>query len=95
MIVALLQTTPVAASPIEIAIGALLGLALSTGFLLSLFIGFLVVVGFTKFRRKHDSLVVRDLSDRIDGKFDFLPPDAPRGPADQLQTPELLEQAKN
>ena len=24
-------------------------------------------------------------------KLDYLPPDAPRGPADQLRTPELLE----
>jgi len=95
MIVAVLQTTPAPASPIEVVIGALLGLAVSTGFLLALFVGFLVVVGFTKFRRKHNSLVVRDLSDRIDGEFNFLPPDAPRGPADQLQTPELLEQVKD
>ena len=95
MIVAVLQTIPAPASPIEVVIGALLGLAVSTGFLLALFVGFLVVVGFTKFRRKHNSLVVRDLSDRIDGEFNFLPPDAPRGPADQLQTPELLEQVKD
>ena len=95
MIVAVLQTTPAPASPIEVVIGALLGLAVSTGFLLALFVGFLVVVGFTKFPRKHNSLVVRELSDRIDGEFNFLPPDAPRGPADQLQTPELLEQVKD
>ena len=88
---ALVQTTA-AANPVEIAVGALLGLVLSTGFLLTLFIGFIVLAGFTKFRRTR-TLVVRNLSD-ADGEPSYLPPDAPRGPADQLRTPELLEQAR-
>ena len=81
------------ANPVEVAVGALLGLVLSTGFLLALFIGFIVVAGFTKFRRTR-ALVVRNLSDGADGEPSYLPPDAPRGPADQLRTPELLEQAR-
>ncbi len=92
MTLAALQTTA-AANPVEVAVGALLGLALSTGFLLALFIGFIVVAGFTKFRRTR-ALVVRNLPDDADGELSYLPPDAPRGPADQLRTPELLEQAR-
>ena len=91
MTLAALQTTA-AANPVEVAVGALLGLVLSTGFLLALFIGFIVVAGFTKFRRTR-ALVVRNLPD-ADGELSYLPPDAPRGPADQLRTPELLEQAR-
>lgn len=78
----------------SIAVGALQALVVSTGFLLALFLGFIVLVGFSKFRRTgRDKLVVRDLAERMGGGFPYLPPDAPRGPADQLKTPELLEQA--
>lgn len=76
------------------AIQTLMGLALSTGFLLALFVGFIVVAGFTKFRKTRGSLVVRNLADRMEGgQLDYLSPDAPSGPADQLRTPELLEKA--
>lgn len=77
------------------AVQTLMGLAVSTGFLLALFIGFLVVAGFTKFRKTgRGSLVVRNLVDQMDGAHvQYLSPDAPSGPADQLRTPELLEQA--
>ena len=92
MTLAALQATA-AANPLEVAVGALLGLALSTGFLLALFIGFIVVAGLTKFRRTR-ALVVRNLPDGADDELSYLPPDAPRGPADQLRTPELLEQAQ-
>ena len=72
----------------------MLGLASSTVFLLTLFIGFCVLAGLTKLRRTgRDSLVVRNLTERMNSGFRYLPPDAPRGPADQLHTPELLEQA--
>jgi hypothetical protein len=91
MTLAALQTTA-ASNPVEVAMGALLGLVLSTGFLLALFIGFIVLAGLTKFRRTR-ALVVRNLSDEGYGELRYLPPDAPRGPADQLRTPELLEQA--
>jgi hypothetical protein len=73
-------------------IGALQGLAASTGFLLALFIGFCVVLGFPKLRPGSKStLVVRSLEERMGQQATYLPPDAPRGPADQLHTPELLE----
>ncbi len=76
-----------------------MGLLVSTGFLLTLFVGFLVVAGFSKFRKiNRSSLVHRNLVDRMndqDGSVEYLPPDAPRGGADQLRTPELLEQSGN
>ena len=76
-----------------IAIGALKGLLYSTGFVLVLFIGFLVIAGRTKFRtRGSNSLVVRNLAERMGSRARYLPPNAPRGPADQLHTPELSEQ---
>ena len=83
------------------AIQTLMGLTVSTVFLLALFVGFCVVAGFSKFRRiGRDSLVYRNLVDQMDetdqtniGSFHYLSPDAPRGQADQLRTPELLEQA--
>ena len=77
------------------AVQALIGLAVSTGFLLALYCGFLVVVGFTKFRKTgKGSLVVRNLADRMDdSQMRYFAPDTHRGPADQLRTPELLEQA--
>ena len=80
------------------AIQTLMGLIVSTGFLLALFVGFCVVAGFLKLRKiGRDSLVHRNLIDQMDqtngGVFHYLSPDDPRGQADQLRTPELLEQA--
>jgi hypothetical protein len=80
-------------------IQTLMALLVSTGFLLTLFVGFCVVAGFSKFRKTNrSSLVHRNLVDRMndqDGSVKYLPPDAPRGGADQLRTPELLEQSGN
>tara|TARA_Y100000588_G_scaffold391212_1_gene499176 strand:+ start:3603 stop:3869 length:267 start_codon:yes stop_codon:yes gene_type:complete len=82
------------ATPIEIAFGALQGLLVSTGFLLTLFIGFLVIAGLTKHgKREKNSSIVRNVSERMGRQAQYLPPDAPRGRADQLQTPELSEQS--
>ena len=81
---------------IQIAIGALQGLGASTVFVLVLFIGFCVVVGFTKTKRTAggSAPVVKSLDERITHQpMAYLPPTAPRGPADQLKAPELLEAA--
>ncbi|MGH9314095.1 MAG: hypothetical protein ACRD09_10740 [Vicinamibacterales bacterium] len=79
----------------SLALGLLQGLGVSTVFLLVLFIGFCVVLGFPKLRpggRK--SRVVRSLDEMVDGQpTRYLPPDSPRGPVDQLHTPELAEAA--
>ena len=78
---------------VELGIGALQGLGATTGFLLVLFIGFCVVLGFPKLRPgSRDTMVIRNLSD-LEAKPEYLMPDAPHGLVDQLKTPELLEKA--
>ena len=75
-------------------IGVLTGLGASTVFLLVVFVGFCVLVGFTKHRKiSKGSPVVRSLDDCLGSGARYQSPDVPRGPADQLRTPELLEQA--
>jgi hypothetical protein len=77
----------------EIALGALHGLASSTVFILALFIGFCVLVGLTKLKTtRGDARVVKSLDETVTHQaFQYLPPEAPRGPADQLRAPELVE----
>jgi hypothetical protein len=78
----------------QIALGALQGLGASTVFVLVLFIGFCVIVGFTKTKKTAGgaAMVVKSLDERISHRpFEYLAPGAPRGPADQLKSPELTE----
>jgi hypothetical protein len=79
----------------EIVVGTLQGLASSTVFILLLFIGFCVVVGFTKLKRTAgNARVVKSLDEMLSHQpMSYLPPTAPRGPADQLRAPDLLEAA--
>ena len=77
-------------------LAVLQGLASSTVFVLALFIGFCVVFGFTKLKRTAGgrAMVVKSLDETISHKtMIYLPPTAPRGPADQLRAPELVEAA--
>jgi hypothetical protein len=86
----------VSSDVLQIAIGALQGLGASTVFVLALFIGFCVVFGFTKTKKTAGgtAVVVKSLDERISHQpMTYLPPTAPRGPADQLHSPELLEAA--
>jgi hypothetical protein len=81
---------------VQIVIGTLQGLLSSTGFVLVLFIGFCVIVGFTKTKKTAGgrATVVKSLDERISHKpFVYFAPGAPRGPADQLKSPELIEAA--
>jgi len=81
---------------IGIVAGAVEGLAASTVFVLVLFIGFCVVAGFTKLKRTAggSAPVVKSLDERISHQpMEYLSPTAPRGPADQLRSPELVEAA--
>lgn len=80
---------------VQIAVGAIQGLASSTVFVLLLFIGFCVLVGFTKLKRTAgDARVVKSLDEAVSHRpMIYLPPTAPRGPADQLKSPELVEAA--
>ena len=78
----------------QVAIAALTGLLSTTGVVLVLFVGFCFFAGLTKLRKRdRNSMVVRSLTERMGGEAKYLTPDVPRGPADQLHTPELLEQS--
>ena len=70
---------------IQIAIGTLQGFTFGALFVLILFIGFCVIVGFTKTKKTAGKVpVVRSLDERIANRsVEYLPPTAPRGPADQ------------
>ena len=77
-------------------IGALQGVLSSTVFVLALFIGFCVLIGLTKLKKTAggNAPVVKSLDEVVSRKpMNYLPPNAPRGPADQLRAPELLEKA--
>jgi len=71
------------------------GLVSSTAFVLALFIGFCVAFGFTKLKKTAGGAkVVKSLDDQLTHQpLSYLGPTAPRGPADQLKAPELLEAA--
>jgi acid phosphatase family membrane protein YuiD len=84
------------ADAIDIIVGALKGFTFSSLFILALFIGFCVVVGFTKLKKTAGgrAMVVKSLDERITHRpMAYFPADTPRGPADQLHAPELVEAA--
>jgi hypothetical protein len=79
---------------LSLAVRAVQGLASSTVFVLVLFIGFCVVVGFTKLKKTAGgrAMVVKSLDEMISHQpMVYLKPTDPRGTTDQLHTPELLE----
>ena len=81
---------------LQIVLGLLQGLLSSSVFVLVLFIGFCVAFGFFKTIKTAggSARVVKSLDERISHRaMVYLPPSAPRGPADQLHSPELLEAA--
>ena len=74
------------------ALGTLQGLLVSSAVVLALFAGFCLLLNLPKLRRsRRGSRVVRSLDEALGEPQIYLSPDAPRGPADQLRTPELLE----
>ncbi len=79
----------------QIVIGALEGFTSSAVFVLVLFIGFCVVVGFTKLKKTAgNTMVIKSLDEQVTHQpMEYFAPTAPRGPADQLKAPELLEAA--
>ena len=80
--------------PTQIILGFVEGIGASTVFVLVLFIGFCVGFGLLKTRRTDHGSVVRSLDDAITHQpTAYLSGSTPRGPADQLRTPELLEAA--
>ena len=81
---------------VPVVLGFVQGFASSTVFVLVLFIGFCVAVGFTKLKKTAggSAAVIKSLDERISHQpMAYLPPTAPRGPADQLKAPELVEAA--
>lgn len=74
------------------ALGTLQGLLVSTGVLLLIFVGFSVLFNLPKLRPSgRHSRVVRGLDEAIGVRQIYLPGSTPRGPVDQLSTPELRE----
>ena len=79
----------------QLAIGTVAGLTSSAVFVLVLFIGFCVLVGFTKLKKTAgNTMVIKSLDEQMTHRaMVYLKPTDPRGPADQLHTPELAEVA--
>jgi hypothetical protein len=80
---------------LKIVLGTLQGIVSSSVFVLALFIGFCVIFGFTKLKKTAgNTMVVKSLDETITHRsMVYLSPTAPRGPADQLHSPELIEAA--
>ena len=83
---------------INLVVGTLTGIVSSTAFVLALFLGFCIILGFPKLRSTvgRKSMVVRNLEETVGQQAfsRYLSPSAPHGPVDVLRTPELLEHAK-
>jgi hypothetical protein len=75
--------------------GFVIGFASSSVFVLALFIGFCVAFGFYKTQRTSgNKRIVKSLDEAVNRQaVVYLTPKAPRGPADQLHSPELVEAA--
>jgi len=80
---------------VTLGVGALQGLTFTSMVVLVVFIGFCVIFGFTKTKRTAGAArVVKSLEEAVSHQpVHYLPPTAPRGPADQLRSPELVEAA--
>ena len=83
---------------VDIAVGALVALGSSTVFVLVLFLGFCIILGFPKLRPTtgRKSMVIKSLEEKVgqEAFVRYMPPDAPRGPINVLKTPELIERGK-
>ena len=75
--------------------GLLQGVLSSTIFVLALFIGFCVAFGFLNTNKTAGhAMVIKSLDERMSRRpVEYLAPDAPHGPSDQLRAPELMEAA--
>jgi hypothetical protein len=83
---------------IDLVVGTLTAIGFSTVFVLALFLGFCIILGFPKLRPTagRKSMVIRSLDETVgqEAYSRYLSPDAPHGPIDVLRTPELLERAR-
>lgn len=86
------------ADAVDLVVGVLMGLGASTAFVLALFLGFCIILGFPKLRPTtgRRSMVIKSLEEKVgqEAFVRYMPPDAPRGPVDVLKTPELIERGK-
>jgi hypothetical protein len=86
------------ADVVNLVIGTVTGIVSSTAFVLALFLGFCIILGFPKLRPTtgRRSMVVKSLEEKVgqEAFARYLSPDAPHGPVDVLRTPELLEHAR-
>jgi hypothetical protein len=86
------------ADVVNLVIGTVTGIVSSTAFVLALFLGFCIILGFPKLRPTtgRRSMVVKSLEEKVgqEAFARYLSPDAPHGPVDVLKTPELLEHAR-
>ena len=64
--------------------GAVVGIGGIVAFLLVLMIGFCLALDWTKFRPTRKSRTVKSLDETVGAPIVYLPPNAPRGPVDQL-----------
>jgi hypothetical protein len=76
----------------NIIVGTLTGLLSSTAFVLALFLGFCIILGFPKLRQTagRKSMVTKNLEETVgqEAYARYLPASAPRGPLDVLHQPE-------
>jgi hypothetical protein len=79
---------------VPVLVGALQGIAVAAGVLLAAFVALSLLLDARKLRRRgrHGARSLDELVGRAE-QARMLPPDTPRGPVDQLRTPELLELA--
>ena len=82
----------------NLVVGTLTGILSSTAFVLALFLGFCIILGFPKLRSTagRKSMVIKSLDETVgqEAFARYLPASSPRGPIDVLRTPELLEHAR-
>ena len=64
--------------------GTVVGLGGIVVFLLVLMIGVCLLLDLTKFRPTRRSRTIKSLDETVGAPIVYLPPDAPRGPSDQL-----------
>ena len=75
-------------------LGTVEGVGVSSVVVLAVLIGVCVAFGLVKLRPSgRTTRVIRSLDEALGRPESYLPPGAPRGPVDQLRTPELLEVA--
>ena len=67
-----------------LAFGTVQGLIGIAVVLLVLMIGLCLALDWTKFRPTRNSRTIKSLDERVGAPLAYLPPDAPRGPIDQL-----------